>query len=185
MSSNLTPSASQAEFTGEFLVLWIVPTTQNPCFWKRLVRKTDISQLAFCAGRRRPMRAAILWLSGPLAFALIGGVIGGRLGINLGPGTDGRQFARRDRRNCRLHVSATLGDCGTRQRIKTMTVFAKQVMSVDDWAKVQDRIGDLQMALRAPHDLMMFSAEAFLAAIVLPIAQISPRSMLKISCARW
>ena len=41
-----------------------------------------------------------------------------------------------------------------------MTVFAKQVMSVDDWAKMQDRIGDLQMALRAPHDLMMFSAEA-------------------------
>lgn len=41
-----------------------------------------------------------------------------------------------------------------------MTVFAKQVMSVDDWAKVQDRIEDLQMALRAPHDLMMFSAEA-------------------------
>ena len=106
------------------------------------------------------MRAAILWLSGPLAFALIGGVIGGRLGINLGPGTDGRQFARRDRRNCRLHVSATLGDCGKRQRIKTLTVFAKKLMSVDDWAKVQDRIEDLPMALRAPHDLMMFSAEA-------------------------
>ena len=41
-----------------------------------------------------------------------------------------------------------------------MTVFAKKLMSVDDWAKVQDRIEDLQMALRAPHDLMMFSAEA-------------------------
>src|SRR5262245_1321669 len=41
-----------------------------------------------------------------------------------------------------------------------MTVFAKKLMSVDDWGKVQDRVGNLQMALGAPHDLMMFSAES-------------------------
>ena len=41
-----------------------------------------------------------------------------------------------------------------------MTVFAKKLMSVGDWGKVQDRVGNLQMALGAPHDLMMFSAKS-------------------------
>jgi hypothetical protein len=38
-----------------------------------------------------------------------------------------------------------------------MTIFAKKTMHVSDWSKVQDQIGELQMALGRPHDLMMFS----------------------------
>jgi hypothetical protein len=38
-----------------------------------------------------------------------------------------------------------------------MTIFAKKTMNVTEWAKIQDQIGALQMALGAPHDLMMFS----------------------------
>jgi hypothetical protein len=41
-----------------------------------------------------------------------------------------------------------------------MTVFAKKLMSVDDRVKVQNRVQNLQMALRTPHDLMVFSAKA-------------------------
>jgi hypothetical protein len=41
-----------------------------------------------------------------------------------------------------------------------MTVFAKKRMNVADWATVQDQIGQLQLAMGAPHDLMMFSAES-------------------------
>jgi hypothetical protein len=42
-----------------------------------------------------------------------------------------------------------------------MTVFAKKpAMNVIDWGKVQNQLGQLQLALGAPHDLMMFSAEA-------------------------
>ena len=32
-------------------------------------------------------------------------------------------------------------------------------MNVVDWAKVQDQIGQLQLAMGGPHDLMMFSAK--------------------------
>src|ERR1700683_606106 len=43
----------------------------------------------------------------------------------------------------------------------SMTVFAKKsAMNVVEWAKVQDQLGKMQLALGAPHDLMMFSAEA-------------------------
>jgi len=39
-------------------------------------------------------------------------------------------------------------------------VFAKQLVSVDDRVKVQNRVQNLQIALRTPHDLMLFSAKA-------------------------
>lgn len=40
-----------------------------------------------------------------------------------------------------------------------MTIFArKRGMNVTEWAPIQRQIGALQMALGAPHDLMMFSA---------------------------
>ena len=38
-----------------------------------------------------------------------------------------------------------------------MTIFAKKTMNVSEWAKVQDQIGALQIAMGAPHDLMMLS----------------------------
>jgi hypothetical protein len=41
-----------------------------------------------------------------------------------------------------------------------MTVFAKKNMAVVDWARVQDQMGSLQMALGAPVDLMMLSADS-------------------------
>ena len=42
-----------------------------------------------------------------------------------------------------------------------MTIFAKRTaMNVVDWAKIQDHLGELQLSLGGPHDLMMFSAEA-------------------------
>jgi hypothetical protein len=41
-----------------------------------------------------------------------------------------------------------------------MTVFAKRRMGVAEWAPVQDKIGTLQLALNAPHDLMMFSVDS-------------------------
>lgn len=40
-----------------------------------------------------------------------------------------------------------------------MTIFLKKRMPVEEWSKVQDRIGALHLALNGPHDLMMFSAE--------------------------
>ena len=40
-----------------------------------------------------------------------------------------------------------------------MTIFAKKTMNVREWARVQDQIGELQMILGAPYDLMMLSAD--------------------------
>jgi hypothetical protein len=41
-----------------------------------------------------------------------------------------------------------------------MTIFAKKTMNVTEWAKVQEQIGALQMALGGPHDLMMLSTDS-------------------------
>lgn len=40
-----------------------------------------------------------------------------------------------------------------------MTTFAKRTMHRSEWVAVKDRIGALQIALRSPHDLMMFKAK--------------------------
>jgi hypothetical protein len=40
-----------------------------------------------------------------------------------------------------------------------MTIFAKRDLNVTQWAAIQDQIAALQLALRAPHDLMMLSAD--------------------------
>ena len=41
-----------------------------------------------------------------------------------------------------------------------MTVFArKPAMNVSEWGPVQDLIGELQIKLGEPHDLMMFSVD--------------------------
>jgi hypothetical protein len=42
-----------------------------------------------------------------------------------------------------------------------MTVFARRMgMNVVDWGAIQDKMDQLQLALGAPHDLMMFSADS-------------------------
>jgi len=41
-----------------------------------------------------------------------------------------------------------------------MTVFAKKNMNVSKWAAVQDRVGQLQISLGGPHDLMMLSSDS-------------------------
>jgi hypothetical protein len=41
-----------------------------------------------------------------------------------------------------------------------MTVFAKATMDVAVWGKVQDLVGEFQMKLGGPHDLMMFSVDS-------------------------
>jgi hypothetical protein len=40
-----------------------------------------------------------------------------------------------------------------------MTVFATKRMNITDWAKVQEKIATLQIALGSPHDLMMLSRD--------------------------
>lgn len=44
--------------------------------------------------------------------------------------------------------------------ISFMTVFATRKMNVTEWALVQDRIGELQLSMAAPHDLMMLSSDS-------------------------